>query len=346
MFTTYQSDTHHLSSLAIVMPSTPHKSFKRRYSQIYRSLGRAELQQGASTFDEFGLDELINKSSNLILGYYTPEGLEFGLREYGLFDDLQSLGYESLELQTRREDHEDDLIRIRSTLPDIKEPLIELVSRRSILTLHDELKQQLGDRVFSVLHVEWLQLQHPMEHFSPERPPLPGQEMPGLGLSRQIFELLRNVCRRLKLDALVTTPSYYHNAVFYQLGFSYLDPRYQAKLEAMKRNFTSLFAAHFPDVPDHLAVAIGSWSVQWGHTMVHTYDHTQRADWFHEPMVSPITRRIKEYLNGNWYRQEVDREMQERSYTWLDNALTDQLAQVGLLPYDPDSLQTFLSEPV
>lgn len=320
------------------------KAFRRHYSRVYRALGRAELQRGASTFDEFGLDELVHNKSGLIFGYYTHEGLEFGLKEYGLFDDLRNLGYESLELVTRHQDQEDDLIRIKSVLPELKEPLLELVARRSVLTLHDELKQQLGDRTFSVLHVEWLQLQHPMELFSAKRPPLPGQEMPGLGLSRHIFELMRNMCRRLKLDALVTTPSYYHNAIFYQVGFSYLDPRFQAKMLAMKRDFSSLFEAHFPDEPDNLALAVGSWGLQWGHTMVNEEPHMRHADWFHEPMVSALSPRLKAYLKSDWYQDEVSREQDAHSYKWLDAALKAQLNTTGILPFDMSRVQTFLEE--
>ena len=323
----------------------PTSALRRDYARVYRSLGRAELQHGAASLGELDLKQLFEPSSELILGYYTEQGLDLALRRYGLHDDLQRLGYESLRLQTLRDEHEGDLIRLYSTRPRLEEPLLELVVRRSPIACRDELRERLGDSPLDVLHVEWLQLQHPMARFDEERPMLPGQQLPGLGISRQIFELLRNVARRLKLPALVTTPSYFHNAVFYGIGFRYLDPRCQGRFLAIKRDLEGGFERDFQEAPSELRLAICSWALCWGHVIERERGEEgtqQRADWWHEPMVSALSPSLREYLRSSWYAQEVELAFSSYTYTWLSHALRAELEEAGLLPHDSGRLESFI----
>lgn len=324
--------------------TTARDNFQKHYSRVYRTLGRAQLQRGAPDLYDVGLDELFNTTTELILEFYTQEGIEFALREYGFFEDIRNLGYESLKFEARRDDQDDHLIRIRSALPSLKEPLLELVLRRSKLTVREELREQLDDRLFTVLSVEWLQLQHPLATFSATRPPLPGQHLPGLGLSRQVFSLLRNMCKRLRLDALVTIPSYYHNAIFYEIGFCYLDPHYQGYLEALKRDFATCFSKVLSEVPPELELAVESWLIQWGGVMQARGDETKRFDWFHEPMVSAVSSKLSRYLRSDWYLSEVTASKESVTYDWLEQTLHMELERSGIHPHDPKKIERLLQE--
>ncbi len=340
----YTHDVHNVSS-RFVMPHRSQTSLSKHYARIYKTLGRAELQRGAPDLDDLDLEGLIHNKNGLMFNFYTQEGVEFALKQYGLYDDIREQGYESLRLELRQDDQDDWLLRIHSTVPMMQEPLVELVMRRSVFNLHNELREQLGNDVFSVLSVEWLQLQHPMASFSPTRPPLPGQHMPGLGLARQIFGLLRNMCRRLKLDGLVTTPSYYHNAIFYEVGFSFFDPQYHGYLQAMKRDFHTLYKEHFSKADCELELAISSWATHWGHVMAYYDDDSkERLDWFHEPMIAPLTPKLKRYIHGEWFHNEVKKTAESVRYEWLESALTLKLAEVGLLPHDCKKIESFLQE--
>ena len=53
-----------------------------------------------------------------------------------------------------------------------------------------------------LLYVHWLTLRHPRARFSDLRPQLPGQDVPGLGLAREITELLARMAARLGLEGL------------------------------------------------------------------------------------------------------------------------------------------------
>lgn len=91
-----------------------------------------------------------------------------------------------------------------------------------------------------MLFVEWLLLQDPTRGFSLARPPLPGQEHPGLGISRYFVFLLLKVCERLGLDGIASRPSRYHNAAGAPNSFFFVDPRLQGRFEAMRQAMQGL----------------------------------------------------------------------------------------------------------
>jgi hypothetical protein len=91
-----------------------------------------------------------------------------------------------------------------------------------------------------VLYIHWLTLRNPHAHFSAVRPQLPGQEVPGLGLAREIGELLALMARRLELAAVVFRPAYFHTAYPGRHSFRFLDPARQGRFEALVRDLAPL----------------------------------------------------------------------------------------------------------
>src|SRR5581483_8369336 len=69
--------------------------------------------------------------------------------------------------------------------------------------------------------------------FSPERPQLPGQEVPGLGLAREISELLVRMAARLGLEGLAFRPAAYHRAFRGRGTMRFVDPGRQGRFEAL-----------------------------------------------------------------------------------------------------------------
>ena len=69
-------------------------------------------------------------------------------------------------------------------------------------------RRTLGTGTF--LFVNWLSLRNPRAHFSNLRPQLPGQEVPGLGLAREMSQLLTLMAKRLSLDGVAFRPSWFH----------------------------------------------------------------------------------------------------------------------------------------
>ena len=318
------------------------QALRRRYARVFRSLGRAELQRGAPDLSDVGLQELFEPTRELWLGYYSPEGIELAMERYGVMHDIRRKGYESLRLEVRTEDAEEHLLRVWSDLPRFDEPLIELVVRRTQLILRGELRDAFEVEALAVLSVEWLQLQHPLGVFSEERPPLPGQRLPGLGIAREVFEMLRNVCQRLELSALVTVPSYLHNAVFYGQGFRYLAPVCQGRYEGLQRELGRIMG-ELGVVGDGSVLAASSWALRWG--LVTSVDGPRElVKWPHEPMIAPVSRQVEAYLKDDWYRAERREERARVACAVWERPLREQLSLSGLWPYDEARAGALASE--
>lgn len=306
---------------------------RRRYAHVFRSLGRAELQANNPS-GELSLDDLFGSAQEeLWLGFYSHDGLMTALERYGFLDEIRRLGYEDLYLELGLED-EEQMFRIKSELPRAKEPLVELVAKRSFLALRDDLSAHFSSKSLPILSIEWLLLQNPLRDFSVAKPPLPGQRLPGLGLGRQVFELLRNISKRLKLDALITVPSFFHNAVFYGEEFCFVDPKYEGKFQALKRDLLQGLSSE-----RGLSLAQLSWALRWEYIFEETTQGASPFAWFHEPMISPRSDEAKRFIESRWYTQERDEERARVHYLVSQEELMQRLAVEGFWPFDLDKLR-------
>jgi hypothetical protein len=162
---------------------------------------------------------------HLLLGFYTAEGLEHGLERYGLLGELRRLGYGPFQVTIDAPG-----VGQSARLVDLPsgQPLIELVAER---------KTMLGA---DVLYVHWLALRHPRARFSVERPQLPGQDVPGLGLAQEMMGLLVRMATRLGLAGVVFRPSAYHLAVRGRTLLEFVDPTRQGRFQALMRDLVGL----------------------------------------------------------------------------------------------------------
>jgi hypothetical protein len=90
-----------------------------------------------------------------------------------------------------------------------------------------------------VLYVHWLTLRDPRSHFRHGRAALPGQEVPGLGLAREVTLMLERMARRLGLSAVAYRPAYFHTAWPTRDLGRFADPTRQGRFEAMLRDFAA-----------------------------------------------------------------------------------------------------------
>ena len=312
------------------------KELRKRYAQIYRSLGRAELQRNPPE-EALDLNSIFEVKQGYWLGFYTADGLTHALERYGFWERLRRLGYESFRIELNTQEAHEHIFRLMSDVPKIPEPLVEVVAHQSRLNLSRELLEQLDVSHWSILAIEWLLLQHPLRRFDPTQSPLPGQNAPGLGMGRDVFELLRNSCKRLKLDGMVVVPSYPHNALFYSDYFNYCDPHYAGMFDALRRDFLEgKKGAQLRRAVLHL-----TWGVRWGMIM-HEHDTLTTAfDWFHEPMVSATSAKSRDLFQGAWYTQERARAGSEHSFATDHELLSERLREAGIAPYDEQRFETW-----
>ncbi len=283
--------------------------YAQKYRRIARKLSRLELMETSmSSFDD--LRDLRDPRALMegsggrrFLDYYGDGGLRHAFERYGLFDATRERGYDDLDVVTRADDDRHTLwITAGHPALDDRATLVELVVRR------DRLVPDEGcglDRPFDVLTVDWLTLRHPVARFTSERPRLPGQDAPGLGLGEVVLELLYRATERLRLDALLTVAEHFHNAVLYRRELAFFDDEAGGVCVALEDALLSR---------ECLSLAQASWAIEWG-LVRDSSGETYR--WRGDAQVRAFTPSLVAFLTSDDHRRAV-REHAARTSFALD----------------------------
>jgi hypothetical protein len=212
--------------------------FARSYERIFRTLSREELyEEEAPDVEQELAQELFDRRhrSHHFLGAYSAKGGRLAFERYGFFNLLRERGFDPV-LSLDLADPDDHKLRIHDGVQDAAHLLIELsVGFRDV-----ELPDGTSCRL---LFIGWLLMQDPGRTFEPERPRLPDQEHPGLGLFPHFGYLLKLIAVRLGCDGLLNHPSHFHNAVLYGKFFQFLDPAAEGRFRALERDLRELSLA-------------------------------------------------------------------------------------------------------
>lgn len=314
------------------------RSFHRDYDRIYEQLTRVELQRGLSGLDELVADEsLFDESHDRWLGFYTAEGLEYALDQYGVFADFRKRGFEGLRVELKLDDPHEQMLRIWCEEPRCDDPLVELVVSRDVLSVDAPMAEHIGRSHLPVLTVQWLEMQNPKAKFHASRLPLPGQRRPGLGMGAKILELLHKVCTRIGMCGMVTVPAYFHNAVMYSGRFRFLDADSQGTLEALMDAL---------DVETPRDVAVASWAIRWNMVVDRSADPPEPFEWFHEAMFSPATDEFDAFFASAGYVGECAQRRASHRFELFEQPLYETLEARGLVPWRWHKVKRWLDDNV
>ncbi|HEX4960720.1 MAG TPA: histone deacetylase [Thermoanaerobaculia bacterium] len=275
---------------AIEPPSTE-EAVLIRYRRLARELEPHELTGESKGKDDWGLTaEDITASLNgphgprRFLGYYSAQGLELALERAGLLDRIRSLGFEQPTLEMDVDNPTGDTVRLFGDLRR-RELLIEARARIDRGTLPG----------YSLLRIEWLLLQNPRAEFTAERPRLPGQTHPGLGMSQDVIALLILACDRLQLDGLVFVPAHYHTASQGRKWLRFLSPADEGLFRAVQKVFHGLPLSEATRALDERRVI----DTRTGEPFA----------WHPMPLVLPVSDRMRPLMEGEAYEKAVAEEM-------------------------------------
>jgi acetoin utilization deacetylase AcuC-like enzyme len=247
---------------------------RRRTRRIARTLDPSVLagrdEELLLTEEElFGGLGAMPRSEPRFLGYYTRHGLELALTAYGYLPTLERLGFRELEVGVITPAGGPDRMTVSAALPSGRAVLVDLAA--SI--------RRLGP--FRTLFVEWLELKDPRVGFSPARPRLPGQQLPGLGLAEETMQLLVAAAERLSLDGVSFVPAHYHVAWIAKSRFVMWDPAARGRFEAIVRH-----TARHPLAVVSERLGTSGWPLEDGGT----------TRWEPTEMVIPLAPAMAEHL--------------------------------------------------
>jgi acetoin utilization deacetylase AcuC-like enzyme len=215
-----------LASRSMVPIPRRYDPLSARFASISHELRPDDLTETAITAadieEELGLGP--QRRRRLFLGYYTEAGAEQALLRFGVLAFVRRLGYGWFRVVVDHVAGLGDRLRLFGQSRGEEHLLVELIAQRRRLAGED------------VLHVHWLSLRNPIARFSPARPRLPGQEVPGLGLAREASNIVMLMARRLGLAGVVMCPTDYHMAYGARHSFAFVDARRQGRFEALVRD--------------------------------------------------------------------------------------------------------------
>lgn len=173
------------------------------------------------------IDELFTKRGkpHLFLGYYTKEMIEEKLASYGVKDKIAQKGFRDILIHLDVADTDRQRVIICFDRFDYEHLLGELSLTTGEFTPSEPYYAKLGSRNYKMLFIQWLWLQNPAANFTRERPALPGQFHPGLGVGKLVAKMFEGIAERLQLDGIINIPEYVHNSMLYAKRFNFLNPR-------------------------------------------------------------------------------------------------------------------------
>lgn len=182
-------------------------------------------------------DEPLLDADALFLGHFTARDLDAALRSRGILDALARRGHADARVVVERDAAGATRVRLLAGA----HALGEVRARHELWRGH------------KLVAIDFLEARDPRAAFTRERPQLPGQSAPGLGVGRGALELLATAARTTGAEGLLAHPQHYHNAVLYaRAGFVHVDPEAEGRVRALARALAGL------------SLAEASWAVERG----------------------------------------------------------------------------------
>jgi len=259
----------------------------QRFRRLGQALGNAAAPDDGLAFhlteeDLVGLAPGASAAPHF-LGYFSRHAVELLLERSGILAQLRSRGFRRLRVELDNRDGPGHTVRVVSE-GEPENVLMELRAERRRGVVPD----------MEVIALEWLLLQNPLAEFSPDRPRLPGQQHPGLGLLSDILGWLLVVCEQHGLDGVAFTAAHYHIAVQSRRLVKALRPADEARMCALADALEGLSLAEATK-----AVADGRVSDASSGAPVH---------WTPVSALLPVSERARDLVSGLDYERAVERE--------------------------------------
>jgi hypothetical protein len=271
------------------------EEISERFQEIAKRLDDLKLQRmevGDLSFTEEDILKDIEqkRGGTFFLGFYSVRGMEYAFKEYGLYDLLEKKGIRDVQIEVDLGDPFWHFLRAYAGPDrDFDHLIAEFKARRGPLGIKVE---GLMVPNVEVLNLEWLLMQNPFRSFSLEKPALPGQRYPGLGIGREVMEMLILTTKRLELEGLRATSLYYHNAKMYHKYLVFVNPLMEGKFLAMER---AMAGVSFYDA---------SWAVHYKCL----WDDVKGTyfEWEGSYQLAPLSDTLRDYVHSGAYGSRVE----------------------------------------
>jgi hypothetical protein len=224
-----------------------------RLARHLEAMGRTLVPPPELSFDDIAEDMGMAPTARrrALFGRHTAEALEYAAYRFGVLGFLERRGYGQFRIELGTASAGGERVSLYGSADDAEHLLVDMVLER----------RQVGG--LDALYVHWLTLRDPRARFSPKRPKLPGQEVPGLGLVREVTQLVVLASAHLNVAGVAFVPAHYHTAFVARAHFRFVDPVHQGRFEALLRDLGHLPLAEVTEAIDRQEVLMNGEPFRW-----------------------------------------------------------------------------------
>jgi len=235
------------------------------------------------------------------LGIFSNAGLKYVLDHFHLIRDLEAMGLTNITSEIETGDSHTHKMYVYSGEPNPSNVICELVAKKGPLHFEKGLQPNYPHIEMSFLQVEWLLLQNPKKRFTDEKPRLPGQSYPGLGLGKHLMILMMILAQNAGLDGIVNKPHFFHTAFMFTKKFIFVDPFKQAEIEILSRDLLKKYSFY------HLS---------WASFFECVINEKTGEPFIWEPgfLIFPMSKSITKYFDSKEYKKQVTLHKKEFSF--------------------------------
>lgn len=270
----------------------PEKKLRKRLERLvhFDEVFPQKLKFNLTT-EEITNQLLYKRGYDLYLNVYTKEEIMEALIREGIWNKIREQGFENLTIEMDTKDPYHQRLCLYFDRESQSNLLAQIILSTGTFTPRKDFLKSVKIEKINMLIIEWLCLQNPLKKFTSDKPQLPGQDYPGLGVGRMTVELIKRVALNLKKDGVLNYPQYYHNAVMYSEIFRFYNPEVYGKMLAIK------------ELLKNLSFADSAWIVYSGCII----DKIKRAKfiWKSEEMILPLSQTLKNYFSSSEYNEKV-----------------------------------------
>ena len=220
--------------------------FKSRLNLFQvKGVKRGERLLDLSLTDEDLLEDLTRHGTNdRLLERFTAQEVQEALKRYGVWDQLTDKGYPRAAVRIQSLDPFRQSVKIITSAEDPEDDEHLLCELRVFDAWMNGTCPLTGQPMeIDALVIDWLVFQNPRASFTDDRPRLPGQKYPGLGIMRTCMLGILDLARECGKEAVINIPEYYHNAILYQPTFRFYSPMVEGRFLALQKFLSGLTLA-------------------------------------------------------------------------------------------------------
>lgn len=240
------------------------------------------------------------RGSSLFLGKYSIPEVEAVLKKRNFFKEAKKRGLLPLKLHLDSSEFPLQRFQLFHKKKKPQNLIVDLKIKEGKPNPEQRGAWVASFSQFEYLILEWLTLQNPLEEFSSNQIPLPGQAHPGLSLGKKVLDLFIYLARVNKNDAILAYPAYFHNALLFSRYFYFFNPEKQGEILAIRKRFSK--------VPFRKL----AWIVHWN--CMREKDKNV-YEWKAEEQVFPLNKKLKNYFDSRGYKKKVKKSIEEKVYS-------------------------------